>query len=86
MSTGNPRRSFSKPVAAQNSSPQSRSRGSDGQPARAHKYERPIRIERGGELGMFEMGSMVILIFEKGRVEWESALAPDRPVRLGERI
>lgn len=57
-----------------------------GQPARAHRYERPIPIEKGAELGMFEMGSTVILLFEKGKVEWERHLASDVPVRLGERI
>ena len=57
-----------------------------GQPARAHRYDRPIPIERGAELGMFEMGSTVILLFEKGKVLWDSHLAHDVPVRLGERI
>jgi phosphatidylserine decarboxylase len=56
------------------------------QPARSHKYERPIAIERGGELGMFEMGSTVILLFEKGKIAWDKKLTPDQPVRLGERI
>ena len=57
-----------------------------GQPARSHKYERPIAIERGGELGMFEMGSTVILLFEKGKIAWEPKLTPDVVVKLGERI
>ena len=57
-----------------------------GQPARAHKYQRPIPIAKGAELGMFEMGSTVILLFEKGRVSWDERLGPDVPVRLGERI
>ncbi|MBS1150903.1 MAG: phosphatidylserine decarboxylase [Myxococcaceae bacterium] len=57
-----------------------------GQPARSHQYERPIPIERGGELGMFEMGSTVILLFEKGKIAWDPKLVPDVPLRLGERI
>ncbi len=57
-----------------------------GQPAKAHRYERPIAIERGGELGMFEMGSTVILLFEKGRVKWDEALQPRVPVVMGRRI
>lgn len=57
-----------------------------GQPARSHKYERPIPIARGAELGMFEMGSTVILLFQKGKIAWDPKLAPDVPVRLGERI
>ena len=57
-----------------------------GQPARAHKYDRPIPISRGGELGMFEMGSTVILLFQKGKIAWDPKLSPDVVVRLGERI
>jgi phosphatidylserine decarboxylase len=57
-----------------------------GQPAKAHKYERPIPIARGDELGMFEMGSTVILLFEKGKVKWAEHLAHDHPVRLGAKI
>ncbi len=57
-----------------------------GQPARAHKYDRPIAIEKGGELGMFEMGSTVILLFEKGKVSWDAKLLADQPLKLGERI
>ena len=57
-----------------------------GEPARSHKYERPIPIERGGELGMFEMGSTVILLFQKGKIGWDQKLTADAPVRLGERI
>ncbi|MCU0698391.1 MAG: archaetidylserine decarboxylase [Myxococcaceae bacterium] len=57
-----------------------------GQGAKAHTYERPIPIERGGEIGMFEMGSTVIVLFQKGRIAWEPSLAPDVPVRLGQRL
>lgn len=57
-----------------------------GEGARAHTYERPIPIEKGGELGMFEMGSTVIVLFERGRVRWDERLVPEAPVRLGERI
>ncbi|MBK7863292.1 MAG: phosphatidylserine decarboxylase [Archangiaceae bacterium] len=57
-----------------------------GQPAKTHRYQRPIPIERGGELGMFEMGSTVILLFEKGRVKWDPSLQPTSAVRMGTRI
>ena len=57
-----------------------------GQPARSHRYDRPIPIARGAELGMFEMGSTVILLFEKGKVRWDLKLSPDVPVRMGEQI
>lgn len=55
-------------------------------PGVVHSYEKPIHVEKGGELGVFEMGSTVILLFETGRIQWESALTSDAPVRLGQRI
>jgi phosphatidylserine decarboxylase len=58
----------------------------DGQPARSHTYPRAIRIDKGDEIGRFEMGSTVILLFERGRVRWDPALAPEAPVRMGQRI
>jgi phosphatidylserine decarboxylase len=57
-----------------------------GKPARRVRYEEPIAIEKGGELGRFEIGSTVILCFEPGRVRLEERLAPELPLRLGERI
>lgn len=57
-----------------------------GQPAKAHTYPRPLPIEKGGELGMFEMGSTVILLFQRGRVRWEPSLGPGAPVVLGQKI
>jgi phosphatidylserine decarboxylase len=57
-----------------------------GQPARTHRYEKPIAMARGAELGMFEMGSTVILIFERGRVRWDATLEPLAVVRMGRRI
>jgi len=57
-----------------------------GQGSRQHRYERPIPIERGGELGMFEMGSTVILLFEKGRARWVPELVPEATLRMGQRI
>ena len=44
------------------------------------------RYAKGEEIGRFNMGSTVILLFEPDRVHWEEALEPDRPVRLGEKI
>ena len=54
--------------------------------ATSHTYERAIPIEKGGEIGMFEMGSTVILLFEKGRMRWDPKLAAGAVLRLGERI
>lgn len=57
-----------------------------GEASRTQVYERPIPIEKGSEIGMFEMGSTVILLFERGRVTWDRALAPESPVVLGQRL
>jgi phosphatidylserine decarboxylase len=53
---------------------------------RSQTYPRPIALEKGAEVGMFEMGSTVVLLFEKGRVRFEPHLAADVALRMGERI
>ncbi len=57
-----------------------------GEGQRSHTYPRPLPVEKGGEIGMFEMGSTVILLFAKGRVTWSPSLVPDAPVVLGQKI
>ncbi len=49
-------------------------------------YETPIPVEKGQELGAFEMGSTVVLLFEPGRVALLPAIARDARVRMGEPI
>ncbi len=46
-----------------------------GKPGKVHRYDSAIPVEKGGELGRFEMGSTVILLFEPGRVRWDESLA-----------
>lgn len=48
--------------------------------------ERKISLEKGAELGRFNMGSTVILLFAANRVRWAPELAADRSVRMGQRI
>lgn len=43
-------------------------------------------LDKGAELGRFNMGSTVILLFEPGRVRWEAWLKAGTVVRLGQRI
>ena len=50
------------------------------------EYPQPIPVEKGQELGAFEMGSTVILLFEEGRVALSPALSPGVPVRVGQPI
>ena len=42
-----------------------------------------ITLERGAEMGRFNMGSTVILLFGKNAVHWQTALAAEAPVRMG---
>jgi phosphatidylserine decarboxylase len=54
--------------------------------ARSHDYATPIPVEKGQELGAFEMGSTVILAFEPGKVALAPSVAPGARVRVGEAI
>ncbi len=55
-----------------------------GQGALSRSFDPAIPVARGDELGRFNLGSTVILLFEEGRVAWE--LEPGQPVRVGQRI
>jgi phosphatidylserine decarboxylase len=44
------------------------------------------QFAKGEELGRFNMGSTVILLFERNRVAWESTLVPESTVQLGRPI
>jgi phosphatidylserine decarboxylase len=47
---------------------------------------RAICLERGAELGRFNMGSTVILALPAGSRAWEARLAAETPVQVGSRI
>lgn len=61
-------------------------------PPRRHKA--PTRIAtglgrhfaKGEELGRFNMGSTVVLLFERNRIAWESSLVAESTVQLGRPI
>jgi phosphatidylserine decarboxylase len=55
-------------------------------PGLVHRYDAPRPLKKGDEVAMFEMGSTVILLFEKGRVRWDPSLTSESEVRLGRRI
>jgi len=57
-----------------------------GAALRRRDYETPIPVEKGQELGAFEMGSTVILLFEPEKVRLDPRLAPGARVRVGEPI
>jgi phosphatidylserine decarboxylase len=53
---------------------------------RAHLYENPPKMQRAEEIGRFEMGSTVILLFEKGTMEFDADRSEGDKVRLGQPI
>ena len=57
-----------------------------GASPRRHDYGTPLPVEKGQELGAFEMGSTVILLFEPGRARLDARLAAGVRVRVGEPI
>ena len=58
----------------------------EGDAVREETFEPAIEIQKGGELGRFEMGSTVILLFEKGRVALDGRLEEGMKVKMGEEI
>jgi phosphatidylserine decarboxylase len=46
----------------------------------------PTMLEKGAELGRFNMGSTVILLFEANRARWDPALRAGSVVRLGQSL
>lgn len=46
----------------------------------------PVALERGAEMGRFNMGSTVILLFGPDRVRWLGDLAPGTELRMGQRL
>jgi phosphatidylserine decarboxylase len=43
-----------------------------------------VSLEQGAEMGRFLLGSTVVLLFPKGRMEFPSDWQPTRTVRMGE--
>lgn len=48
--------------------------------------EGAVKLAKGEEMGRFNMGSTVIVLFGPDAVEWSDTLAPEAPVRMGEAI
>jgi phosphatidylserine decarboxylase len=49
-------------------------------------YQEPLPVEKGQELGAFEMGSTVILLFEPGKVALDPHVVAGARLRVGERL
>lgn len=56
-----------------------------GRLQREHLQNGPS-YDKGAEIGRFEFGSTIILLFEPGRVELSDRLTPETVVRMGESI
>ena len=46
----------------------------------------PPTLDKGAEMGRFNMGSTVILLFPPAAAEWQASLAAGQILRMGERI
>jgi len=57
-----------------------------GRVVRSWHYEgdEAITLQKGEEMGRFNMGSTVILVFGPGAVEWAEGVEPGNKVRLGQ--
>ena len=49
-----------------------------------HYDDREVRLKKGAEMGRFLLGSTVVMLFAKNRVEFNRAWSPERAIRMGE--
>ncbi|HEY3449851.1 MAG TPA: archaetidylserine decarboxylase [Myxococcales bacterium] len=57
-----------------------------GRGASRRRYERTVPIKKGEELGVFELGSTVILLFQPGKVTIDPSVVEGGKVRVGQPI
>ena len=57
-----------------------------GASPRRGQYDAPIPVEKGQELGAFEMGSTVVVLFEPGKMRLDPRIVPGARVKVGEAI
>lgn len=61
-------------------------------PPRGHRIRNwdyqhdPPALEAGEEMGRFNLGSTVILLFADARLQWADGLAEDQPIRMGQAL
>lgn len=56
------------------------------EPGKVYEGQASIRLGKGAEMGRFNMGSTVILVFPPGMVEWQPGLKPGERLRMGRGI
>ncbi len=47
-------------------------------------YQEGELLQKAGEMGRFNMGSTVILLFAKGKISWDKSLKTSSPVKMGQ--
>ncbi len=50
------------------------------------RREEGITLQRGAEMGRFNMGSTVIVLFARQQIDWLDALQAEQPVKIGQAI
>lgn len=45
-----------------------------------------VRLDKGAEMGRFQLGSTVVLLFGAGRIDWSDALGPLSGLRMGQAL
>jgi phosphatidylserine decarboxylase len=45
-----------------------------------------LRYRQGEEMGRFLLGSTVVMLFPQGTLKFNAEWAPQRPIRLGEKM
>ena len=45
-----------------------------------------IALDKGAEMGRFNMGSTVIMLFSKNTIVWDGAIRPEATVRMGSKL
>jgi phosphatidylserine decarboxylase len=53
---------------------------------RAWAYQDAQVLEKGAEMGRFNMGSTIIVLFGKDKIRWNDNLQAGSPVKLGANI
>jgi phosphatidylserine decarboxylase len=48
--------------------------------------EAPVALARGAELGRFNLGSTVVMLFPRGSIEWLSTLVPGQKLAVGQAL
>lgn len=48
------------------------------------RYEKGFEVAKAGECGIFEMGSTVVVLFQKGRATFDPNIRPGEIIRLGQ--